>query len=77
MYVMLCYLHSGIHVLQTRNLSYQHMAVSGLERYIIPNLWIKKQLLFNNINKLFHLTANAKYQRSEVKTIYNNDLRHQ
>ena len=45
--------------------------------YIIPNLWIKKQLLFNNINKLFHLTANAKYQRSEVKTIYNNDLRHQ
>ena len=53
------------------------MVVSGLERYIIPNLWIKKQLLFNNINKLFHLTANAKYQRSEVKTIYNNDLRHQ
>ena len=34
----------------------------------------KKQLLFNYINTLFHQPANAKYQRSEVKTIYNNDL---
>jgi len=33
--------------------------------------------LFNYINKLLHSPANAKYQKSEVKTIFNNDLRHQ
>jgi len=42
--------------------------------YYTESMDYKKQLLFNYINTLFHQPANAKYQRSEVKTIYNNDL---